>query len=97
MQDYFFHKEGVNNGGNRYATVLTYLNDVEEGGETVSDGATHECCRSTSAIAAAACTGQALQTLTRSCMSCAQSVDVSSFDHCCQQWLVDGSCIAIVF
>jgi hypothetical protein len=35
-QDYFFHKEGVNNGGNRYATVLTYLNDVEEGGETVS-------------------------------------------------------------
>jgi prolyl 4-hydroxylase len=37
LQDYFFHKEGVNNGGNRYATVLTYLNDVEEGGETVSD------------------------------------------------------------
>lgn len=37
VQDYFFHKEGVNNGGNRYATVLTYLNDVEEGGETVSD------------------------------------------------------------
>lgn len=36
VQDYFFHKEGVNNGGNRYATVLTYLNDVEEGGETVS-------------------------------------------------------------
>lgn len=34
--DYFFHKEGTANGGNRYATVLTYLNDVEEGGETVS-------------------------------------------------------------
>ncbi|KAI7841722.1 hypothetical protein COHA_004588 [Chlorella ohadii] len=32
--DYFFHKEGVANGGNRYLTVLTYLNDVEEGGET---------------------------------------------------------------
>lgn len=32
--DYFFHKEGVNNGGNRYLTVLMYLNDVEEGGET---------------------------------------------------------------
>lgn len=25
----------LQNGGNRYATVLTYLNDVEEGGETV--------------------------------------------------------------
>lgn len=36
VQDYFFHKEGTHNGGNRYATVLTYLNDVEEGGETVS-------------------------------------------------------------
>lgn len=36
VQDYFFHKEGTQNGGNRYATVLTYLNDVEEGGETVS-------------------------------------------------------------
>lgn len=24
--DYFFHKEGIANGGNRYATVLTYLN-----------------------------------------------------------------------
>lgn len=32
--DYFFHKEGTANGGNRVATVLTYLNDVEEGGET---------------------------------------------------------------
>jgi hypothetical protein len=38
-QDYFFHKEGTQNGGNRYATVLTYLNDVEEGGETVGG-----CC-----------------------------------------------------
>ncbi|KAG2489492.1 hypothetical protein HYH03_011945 [Edaphochlamys debaryana] len=33
--DYFFHKEGTANGGNRYATVLTYLVDTEEGGETV--------------------------------------------------------------
>ncbi|GAX73148.1 hypothetical protein CEUSTIGMA_g601.t1 [Chlamydomonas eustigma] len=33
--DYFFHKEGIANGGNRYATVLTYLSDTEEGGETV--------------------------------------------------------------
>ena len=33
--DYFFHKEGVANGGNRYATVLMYLEDTEEGGETV--------------------------------------------------------------
>ncbi|PSC75580.1 putative prolyl 4-hydroxylase 4 [Micractinium conductrix] len=32
--DYFFHKEGTANGGNRYLTVLMYLNDVEEGGET---------------------------------------------------------------
>ncbi|PRW56888.1 putative prolyl 4-hydroxylase 4 [Chlorella sorokiniana] len=32
--DYFFHKDGIANGGNRYLTVLTYLNDVEEGGET---------------------------------------------------------------
>eukprot|EP00887_Chlorella_sp_A99_P000185 scaffold13.g185.t1 len=32
--DYFFHKEGVANGGNRYVTILMYLNDVEEGGET---------------------------------------------------------------
>ena len=30
-----FHKEGIANGGNRYATVLTYLADTEEGGETV--------------------------------------------------------------
>ena len=33
--DYFFHKEGTTNGGNRYATVLMYLVDTEEGGETV--------------------------------------------------------------
>lgn len=34
--DYFFDKvNGESNGGNRYATVLMYLNDVEEGGETV--------------------------------------------------------------
>ncbi|EFN59988.1 hypothetical protein CHLNCDRAFT_49444 [Chlorella variabilis] len=32
--DYFFHKAGTANGGNRYLTVLMYLNDVEEGGET---------------------------------------------------------------
>ena len=32
---YSFHKEGIANGGNRYATVLTYLADTEEGGETV--------------------------------------------------------------
>ena len=33
--DYFFHRNGITNGGNRYATVLMYLTDVEEGGETV--------------------------------------------------------------
>lgn len=33
--DYFFHKDGISNGGNRYATVLMYLADTEEGGETV--------------------------------------------------------------
>lgn len=33
--DYFFDDVSITNGGNRYATVLIYLNDVEEGGETV--------------------------------------------------------------
>ena len=33
--DYFFDDKAPQNGGNRYATVLMYLNDVEEGGETV--------------------------------------------------------------
>lgn len=33
--DYFFHKDGVKNGGNRYSTVLMYLADTEFGGETV--------------------------------------------------------------
>ncbi len=28
--DYFFHKEGISNGGNRYATVLMYLATTEE-------------------------------------------------------------------
>jgi hypothetical protein len=32
--DYFFDSASVKNGGNRYATVLMYLADVEEGGET---------------------------------------------------------------
>lgn len=34
--DYFFDEQnGEKNGGNRFATVLMYLNTVEEGGETV--------------------------------------------------------------
>lgn len=33
----FFDKVNTENGGNRYATVLMYLADVEEGGETVGD------------------------------------------------------------
>jgi len=33
--DYFFDKVNAVNGGNRYATVLTFLSTVEEGGETV--------------------------------------------------------------
>lgn len=32
--DYFFNANGTDNGGNRAATVLMYLTDVEEGGET---------------------------------------------------------------
>lgn len=33
--DYFSFEAGEDNGGNRMATVLMYLTDVEEGGETV--------------------------------------------------------------
>lgn len=34
-RDYFFDKTNAANGGNRYATLLTFLSTVEEGGETV--------------------------------------------------------------
>lgn len=33
--DYFFDDVNTKNGGNRYSTVLMYLEDTEEGGETV--------------------------------------------------------------
>lgn len=33
--DYFFHKDGESNGGNRLATVLMYLTTPEKGGETI--------------------------------------------------------------
>ena len=33
--DYFHDTENVKNGGQRVATMLMYLTDVEEGGETV--------------------------------------------------------------
>jgi hypothetical protein len=34
--DFFFDEVNTRNGGNRVATVLVFLNDVAEGGETVS-------------------------------------------------------------
>ncbi len=42
--DYFFHKEGSSNGGNRYATVLMYLSEWDEGGETVRAQGCCCCC-----------------------------------------------------
>lgn len=44
LQDYFH--QGNRNGGQNYCTVLMYLSDVEEGGETVSwlAGRLSLCC-----------------------------------------------------
>lgn len=39
LQDSF--NRGPSNGGAHYATVLMYLSDVEEGGETVNN---RDCC-----------------------------------------------------
>ena len=33
--DYFFHEGGIDNGGNRLATVLMYVSTPESGGETI--------------------------------------------------------------